>query len=144
MAARRTTDPASYPVRAKPLPRKAIWADQIFDHIPAVGSDPKSGEQLAKDSNLTVVQVREAVAYLRDNFPDFPLCSSPDGYYFTMDLDAVNKFRRQRVKTALTQIRRTWDGAVKPYLNHINNPFLSQTIHKQYKRIMEDLAELTR
>lgn len=124
--------------------RRSAWADQVFDHIPGIGSEPLSGDDLAKASNLTVAQVQSAVAYIRDNYPEFPLISSPDGYFFSMDLDAMNKFRRARMKSALTTIRRTWTGVVKPYLDHINNPIITQTLHKQYKRLMEDMGELVR
>lgn len=129
---------------AKRPSRRSAWADQVFDHIPGIGSEPLSGDALAKASNLTTAQVQSAVAYIRDNYPEFPLISSPDGYYFSMDLDAMNKFRRARMKSALTTIRRTWSGAVKPYLDRINNPIISNTLHKQYKRLMEDMGELVR
>lgn len=141
---RRATDPASYPVRARPLPKKAEWADRIFQLIPAVGHQPISQKQLALASNLKPRQVEQAVAYLRDTFPEFPLVSSQDGYCFSVDGDVVAKFGKTRAKVALTTIRRSWEGAIKPYLSHINDQAVAVIVQKQYSRIMEDLAELTR
>ena len=135
---------ASLPARAKAPPKKAAWAEILFEHIPSIGDNPKSLAQCAHDANLTPWQVRQAVEYLRDTYPEFPLISSHEGYQFSIDADTVQTFRRARVRSALTLIRRTWDGAIHPYLNHVNDPLVAQVLTKQYKRVMEDLTELVR
>jgi hypothetical protein len=144
MATQRASALPTLPKRATKPPKAAEWAERIFNHIPALGEAPKSGEQLAADAGLKVTQIQKAIGYLRDTYPEFPLISSPDGYHFTMDADAVNAFRRARMKSALTTIRRTWEGAVKPYLDHINDEVVSLTVRKQYERLFEDVSDLVR
>lgn len=117
--------------------------DALVQWIPAIGEDWISRDELADLSGLDPAQVSRAVAWLRDHDPGFPLVSSPRGYRFSMDEADVNAYRAARAKTAYTQIRRTWSGVVKPYVEH-RAPEQVRTMTRQFERLLEDIEDLIR
>lgn len=118
------------------------WADAVFDKIPADGEPPVSADYLAAKTGLTLGQVGAAIAYLRDQHPEFPLISSADGYQFTVDPEAVIAFQRWRARSALTTMRRLWIGAIQPYLQKTAKKPERLLITKQFERLLEDLADI--
>ena len=116
--------------------------DAIVQWIPAIGEDWIPREELAELAGMTPEQVSRAIAWLRDHDPDFPLVSSPRGYRFSMEQADVNAYRAARAKTAYTQIRRTWTGVVKPYVEGTQDPATVRLMTRQFERILEDVGEL--
>lgn len=128
--------------RGRPSQRKG-WADAVFQHIPVNEEGWISNPDLAEISGLTGGQVAAAVAYLRDNHPDLPLVSGPQGYTFTVDEADVNRFRLARARSANTTVRRLWYGVLKPYLEKKADAGETRLMTKQYERLLEDIEELT-
>lgn len=119
------------------------WSQLIFMHIPTVNDgDPISGADLAAATGLSTRQIRHAVAYLRDNFPEFPLVSSPKGYRFSLDNIDVQQYRRARVRTAHTTIKRMYAGVVRPYLQQTVPPDIAEMVTRQFSRVLEDVSAL--
>jgi hypothetical protein len=129
------------PVRSRAL--RPEWAAVVRSWIPAIGNDWISGDDLAEVAGLTRSQVGSAVAYLRDNEPDFPLVSGPEGYRFSLDEADVNRYRASAARTAHTRIRRSWRGVVRPYLNEAGlDPERMRFITRTFERLLEDLDDL--
>jgi hypothetical protein len=131
------------PGRGRPSNTEAL-VDAMFEWIPEDGQDWISRDDLADLSGLTPEQVSRAVAWLRDNAPEFPLVSSTYGYRFSMDQADVNAYRAARAKTAYTQIRRTWTGVVRPYVEQTQDPTMVRSMTRQFERLLEDIADLIR
>ena len=123
-------------------PRRDDWGDLVFMHIPTAPDVPISGKDLAKRSKLTINQVQDGVAALRDRFPDFPLVSNHLGYRFSEYEVDVTPFRRKRMRSALTIIRRLWTGVLRPFLLRQADPQLATFMTKQFERAMQDIADL--
>lgn len=124
--------------------KRSEWADVVFDLIPDGPNDaPISRKDLATRTELTLDQVRYGIDYLRDNVPDLPLLSSPEGYIFSIEPDRNAAFKAMRAKLALTVMRRTWLGALRPYLTQagLDNP-AAKLAAKQFERAIEDLADI--
>ena len=124
--------------RLRPVQERAA---QLERWIPALNDDPISATELAEVSNLTVTQLYEAIGYLRDTTPDFPLVSDSRGYRYSMIQDDIDRYRSARFKTAYTQIQRTWLGVVKPYLNERGDNEIARIIAKQFDRLLEDIED---
>lgn len=118
------------------------WAEVVKSWIPAVGADWISGDELAEVSGLTRPQITSAIAYLRDNEPEFPLVSGVEGYRFSLDEADVNQYRKSAARTAHTRIRRSWRGVIRPYLTagELNEAEMRR-ITKTFERLLEDLEE---
>lgn len=119
------------------------WADMLFAFIPSPGEDPLSQAELAEQAGLTNTEVAGAVIFLRENYPEFPLVSSPKGYRFTMDGIDVAKFRLWRVRTAQTAMRRAWRGVMLPYLTQTADAAEIRRVTRQFDRLLEDISDLT-
>jgi hypothetical protein len=124
--------------------KKAVerWADHLFQVVPCVGEDPKPSRAITAETGLTQDQIYDAAAFIRDNYPEFPLVSSAKGYHFTVESGLVDRYRLARVKTGYTTIRRTWQGVVRPYLETLEDRKLARATAKQYERVLEDVREL--
>lgn len=127
--------------RGRPL-LTAGWADQLVSWIPAIGADWISRDDLAEVSGLSPEQVSRAVAWLRDNSPELPLVSGPEGYRFSLSEQDIARYKNSALKTAKTRIRRAWTGVIRPYLDHIDSAD-TRLITKQFERLVEDIEELT-
>lgn len=119
------------------------WADRLFAFIPSPGENPVSQDDLADQSGLTCTEVSGAVAYLRENYPEFPLVSSTRGYCFTVDPVDIAKFRLWRVRTAQTAMRRAWRGVMLPYLTQAADAAEIRRVTRQFDRLLEDIGDLT-
>lgn len=128
--------------------KRSEWADLVFEHIPSGPNDvPIGRKDLAALVELTVDQVQNGIDYLRDNLPDLPLLSSREGYIFSIEPDRNAAFKKARAKLSYTVMRRTWLGALKPYLTQasLDNPDAKAAMKlaaKQFERAIEDLAEI--
>lgn len=126
--------------RGRP-PLKPGWADAIFNHIPHDGW--LHVWELQARTNLTYGQVEAAIAYLRENFPDFPLVSSPQqGVRFSVDPRDVRAFAKWRVSTAVTILSRCFTGSVAPYLSQLGDHRQEVSVRRQFERTLEDLGDL--
>jgi biotin operon repressor len=133
---------AEQPTRGRPMMRDE-WAKVIKSWLPAIGDDWITGDELADASGLTRQQVSAAIAYLRDNDPEFPLVSGPEGYRFSIEGADVNRYRFSATRTAHTRIRRAWRGVVKPWLETANlDPVRARNITRSFERLLEDLQDL--
>lgn len=120
-------------------PLRPRWAELVFDKIPH--DRWITGNDLMALTGLTYMQVVYGVAYLRDNFPDFPLVSSKQGYRFSVDAREVRAFAAWRAKTALTIMRHAYRGVVAPYLQTVGARE-KINVTKQFERALEDLGDL--
>ena len=134
--------PAPKRRRGRPMLRDK-WAEQVFMHIPVGDDQGLTAAELAEVTGLSPQQVSAAVAYLRDHYPELPLVSGKTGYRFSLDAADVEAFRRWRVRSAQTTIRRAWTGVVKPYLDRAGSALETRIIARQFERLLEDLEELT-
>lgn len=132
--------------QARPIGRPAMrpeWAAVVKSWIPAIGADWITGDDLADVTGLTRPQVSAAVAHLRDNEPDFPLVSGPEGYRFSLDEADVNRYRASAARTAHTRIRRSWRGVIRPYLVASGLDADVVRLHtRTFERLLEDLDDL--
>jgi hypothetical protein len=124
--------------------KRLEYATLVFMHIPAGNNAaPISGKDLADLSGLTLMQVAKGIEAIRDDYPEFPLVSSPQGYLFTIDAGAVAKYRSARAKSAHTTIRRLWTGTIKPYISQPGfNSREARRTSKEFERVIEDLADI--
>ena len=119
------------------------YIDIVSLQIPGDGEAPISKDDLVWMSGLTSGQVDKAVAAIRERHPDLPLVSDRTGIRFTMNEDAVRRFRNSAARTALTRIRRSWRGAVLPYLENAGIPDIQmRLIERQFDRVLEDIEDL--
>lgn len=126
----------------KPPRPVEIRAAQLERWIPALNDNPVPATELAEVSGLTVEQIYEAMGFMRDNYPDLPLVSDGRGYRYSMNQEDIDHYRSARFKTAFTQIRRTWSGVVKPYLDERGELEITRLIGKQFDRLLEDIEEM--
>jgi hypothetical protein len=118
-------------------------AEKVFPHIPFTPGTGLAGHELADRAGISLDQVYEGVAFLRENFPDDPLiASSRDGYHWTYDPKKVGAFQQWRALSAQTTMRRLWRGAVKPYVEEKGVPGQSEFLTKQFERLLEDIGSL--
>jgi|SRR5580765_284041 hypothetical protein len=111
--------------------------------IPGDGEAPASRDTLILASGLAPHQVDKAVAAIRERHPDLPLVSDRTGIRFTMDEDAVRRFRNSAARTALTRVRRSWRGVLLPYLENAGIPDIQmRLIERQFSRVLEDIEDL--
>jgi hypothetical protein len=129
------------PAPKQPRPVE-VRAAVLEKWIPALNGDPVSAAELADVSGLTVAQLYEAIGFLRDTYPDLPLVSDGRGYRWSMDREDIDRYRAARARTALTQVRRSWSGVVKPYLEQTGDTSITRLIAKQYERLLEDIEDL--
>lgn len=93
---------------------------------------------------LTTGKTQELIAELRDGNPPIPLITGVHGgYYYTTDPDAIAAFKRHRMRTALTTIRRLWQGAIKPQLKELGDENLELLYTRQFERVIEDITMLS-
>ena len=119
------------------------WIDIVSLLIPGDGQPPVSKADLTQDSGLQPHQVDKAIAAIRERHPDLPLVSDRTGIRFTMDEDAVRRFRNTAARTALTRIRRAFRGALLPYLEHAGLPAIQMhLLERQFGRVLEDIEDL--
>jgi hypothetical protein len=129
------------PVATRPRPVE-VRAAQLERWIPALNESPVSAADLADVSGLNVSQIYEAVGFLRDAYPDLPLVSDGRGYRWSLDREDIDRYQAARAKTALTQVRRSWRGVVKPYLEEFGDTATTRLIAKQYERLLEDIEDM--
>lgn len=128
------------PAEKPPRPVE-VRAAQLERWIPALNDDPISASELADVSGLTVDEIYEGMAFIRDHYPDLPLVSDSRGYRYSTNQEDVDHYRAARFKTAYTQIRRTWRGVVKPYLDERGDIEIARLIGKQFDRLLEDIED---
>lgn len=114
----------------------------VFQVIPADGEKPRSLDDICWLAALNRYEVNQAVAAIRERYPDLPLVSDRNGIRFTLDEAAVRRFRQAGAKQALTLIRRRFRGAVLPYLQHAGDQAEVRRVERQLTRLMEDMEEL--
>jgi hypothetical protein len=119
------------------------YIDVVSLRIPGDGEAPISFGALVTASQLSPGQVTAAVAAIRERHPDLPLVSDRNGIRFTMDEDAVRRFRNTAARTALTRIRRAFRGALLPYLEIAGTSDLQlRLLIRQFNRALEDIGDL--
>lgn len=116
------------------------YARLVLLHMPSdmKGEAEVSREEMASLTGLTVNQVGAAIAYIRDNNPGLSLITTSDGYLYTKDPDLLQYYQHTRAKTARTIIRRTWTGAIEPWLKNLD-PNVAKIVAMQYKYLMEEI-----
>jgi hypothetical protein len=121
------------------------WINTITLLIPGDGEQPLPRDELIYLSGLAPGQVDRAVAAIRERYPDLPLVSDRNGIRFTMDEEAVRKFRVSRARIAQTSIRRSYRGAFLPYLQHAGIPDREISwMTRQINRLLEDMDDMIR
>lgn len=105
-----------------------------------------SGIDLATQARLAYQDVVNVVAYLRDHYPDRPLLSSSWGYWWSDDPVEVEAYQRLRAGQALTMLRRTYRGAVRPLLLGIaaRDPGRQVEVRRRlrdFERLLEDIEQ---
>ena len=128
---------------ASPASNAEVWADAVSMVIPGDGEDPMSVDDVAAAAGLTRHQFNKAVAWMRENYPDLPLVSSPAGISFTMDEATVNAFRRSRARSAETTIRRMMRGAVLPYVQQTATNRQYRRMQRMTDSLLDEIAEFT-
>jgi hypothetical protein len=119
------------------------WIDSVSQVIPAEDEDPMPMAELIELTGLARHQVTKAVAAIRERHPDLPLVSDRNGIRFTMDADAVRRFRNTAARTALTRIRRGYRGVLLPYLDQSGASEAEvRRIKRQFDRVLEDVEDL--
>lgn len=124
--------------------KRPEWAARVFDYIPSgANAAPITGDALCELADLTPSQLTAAIAYIRDNHPELPLISGPQGYQFSINASSVAAYYSARAKAAHTIMRRLYDGAVQPFLKQSGlNSKDAGLIAKQFSRAIEDLADI--
>jgi hypothetical protein len=121
------------------------WINRVSEHIPADDDTPDriSHDDLVLYSGLTESQVNTAVAAIRERHPELPLVSDRTGIRFTMDGEAVRRFRNTAARTAMTRIRRGYRGVLLPYME-VSGASEAQIrqIRRQFERVLEDIEDL--
>jgi hypothetical protein len=119
------------------------WGEAIFPHIPAgPAATPIQKYDLAAEAHLSSQQVAYGVGWLRDQFPDLPLCSTRQGYWFTDDQAQVEESRARLGHQATVVARRTWTGIVQPYLRRQTDPRTLALLTKVNERMLADLSDI--
>jgi hypothetical protein len=118
----------------------AGWIDDVSLVIPGDGEAPIALDDLALVSGHTRDEVNQAVAAMRERYPELPLVSDCHGIRFTMDGEAVRRFRRAGATQAMTLIRRRFRGAVIPALT--GDEAAIRRVTRQVDRLLEDIEEL--
>jgi len=128
--------------RGRPAQRPG-WAARIVMLIPTQADDRWiSASELMDAAGLTYMQVIAAIAWLRDNHPEYPLISSRSGYRFSVDAQLVREFTKWRLRTSLSVMRRCYTGVVAPYLTKVPDNVYGPLVKIQYERLLEDLGRL--
>src|ERR1035438_547589 len=124
--------------RPTAINNRIAWAGDVMMVIPADPAPPVPLDEISIRSRMSRAKVNAAIAYLRETYPDLPLVSNSRGIRFTMNEEEVNKFRHSRFLAAHTIIRRTFRGAVVPYLKQSG---ASKATVRQFTRQMDRLLE---
>jgi len=124
-------------------PLRPGWAARIVPLIPSQTDNRwVSVNELMDATGLGYMQIMAAIAYLRENYPEFPLISSKAGYRFSVDAREIRRFARWRLSTSLSVLRRSYRGAIAPYLRAVPDNALGPLVQRQYERLLEDLGDL--
>jgi hypothetical protein len=119
------------------------WISQAFMAIPTDGQDPKPVDEAAFDAGLIRYEFNQATAAIRERYPDLPLVSDRNGIRFTLDPDAVDRYRRARLSQAETLIRRTVRGVIEPFKRAVGASDAEvRVVERSVQRLMEDIREL--
>jgi hypothetical protein len=136
--------------RAKRHARLAADVELVFDLIPEsddkwINADTIAGRLTTKTGvQWTRMRVYNAVAELKDRFPDLPLISMPvSGYRFSTDTASVNRMRNWVIRQAIQKIVRLWTGTIVPWLE-TQDRAKAEDLGVGFKRLVEDLDRVTK
>lgn len=141
------------------MPRRTTpeQLQEVLRAIPVAdrGGVPISASDLAWHLGLKIRQVYHRIGILRDVGVEYvhhtghreplPLLSDRHGYLFSTDSAHNFSHRRWRGKFALTILRRTLNGAVRPFIASLpvhQQADARRIIERSFSRAIEDLADM--
>jgi len=114
----------------------------VADAIPAFPAEHRTAQAIAEELGVTVARIRDAVARIKDEYPNMPLTSGERGYRWSNDPVDVKRHARKEVRYVSTRTRRSLlEGLLEPYHKTCSEELVERT-RQRIEFILDDLSKI--